>query len=98
MSQLQSKNATVLGISTDTVESHKRFVEKEHLNFPLLADTEKKMTAAYGVLGPSGFANRVTFVIAPDGKVREIDRAVNGQFARDGTTLTTRHGSNLNLL
>lgn len=97
MSQLQSKNATVLGISADTVDSHKRFVDKEHLNFSLLADTEKKMMAAYGVLAPNGFANRVTFVIGPDGAVREIDRAVNTQFER-GATLTTRHGSNLALL
>jgi peroxiredoxin len=97
-SQLKSKNASVLGISADTVESHKRFVEKEHLNFPLLADTEKKMMTAYGVLAPNGFANRVTFIIGEDGRIREIDRAVNTQFQRDGSTLTTRHGTNLNLL
>lgn len=98
MSQLQSKNAVVLGISTDTVESHKRFAEKEHLNFPLLADADKAMVTAYGVLGQNGFANRVTFVIGEDGKILAIDRAVNGQFAREGTTLRTRHGSNLALL
>lgn len=98
MSQLKSKNAAVLGISTDTVESHKRFVEKENLNFPLLADTEKKMATAYGVLAPNGFAGRVTFVIDPNGTVREIDRAVNAQFNREGPALTTRHGDNLDLL
>jgi len=98
MSQLQKQNAAVLGISTDTVDSHKRFGEKEHLNFPLLADTEKKMVTAYGVLGQNGFANRVTFVIGEDGKIRDIDRSVNSQFAREGSTLTTRHGTNLSLL
>jgi peroxiredoxin len=98
MSQLQLKNAVVLGVSTDTVDSHKRFAEKEHLNFPLLADTEKQMSAAYGVLGANGFSNRVTFVIGEDGKIRQIDRAVNAQFAREGNTLTTRHGTNLALL
>ena len=98
MSQLQTKNAVVLGVSTDTVESHKRFFDKEHLNFPLLADTEKSMAAAYGVLGPNGMANRVTFVIGEDGKIREIDRAVNTEFLREGTTLHTRHGTNLSLL
>jgi len=98
MSQLQNKNAVVLGVSTDTVESHKRFAEKEHLNFPLLADTDKAMVAAYGVLGQNGFASRVTFVIGEDSKILAIDRDVNGQFAREGTTLTTRHGSNLALL
>lgn len=97
MSLIKSKNATVLGVSADTVESHKRFVDKEHLNFSLLADPDKKMIAAYGVLAPNGFANRVTFVIGEDGRIREIDRAVNAQFER-GATLTTRHGSNLALL
>jgi peroxiredoxin len=98
MSQLKTRNATVLGISTDTVESHKRFVDKEHLNFSLLADSDKKMSADYGVLSPSGYANRVTFVIDPDGKVAGIDRVVSAQFVRDGGTLTTRHGANLALL
>lgn len=98
MSKLQSKNAAVLGISTDSVDSHKRFVEKEHLNFPLLADTDKKMVTAYGVLAPNGFANRVTFVVDPAGKIREIDRAVNAQFDRAPTGLTTRHADNLALL
>ena len=46
MSQLQTKNAAVLGVSTDSVDSHKRFVEKEHLNFSLLADTEKAFRGA----------------------------------------------------
>jgi len=98
MSQLKSSNATVMGVSTDTVDSHKKFVEKERLNFSLLADTDKKMTTDYGVLGPSGYANRVTFVINGAGIIQEIDRAVNGQFNRTGTTLTTRHGTNLALL
>jgi peroxiredoxin len=98
MSQLQTKNAAVLGRSADSVESHKRFVDKEHLNFPLLADTDKKMIAAYGVLAPAGYANRVTFVVGPDSRIREIDRAVGTQFVRDGGALKTRHGSNLALL
>ena len=98
MSTIQSKNATVLGVSADTVDSHKRFVEKERLNFSLLADTEKKMISDYGVLAPNGFASRVTFVVGPDGRIRTIDRAVNAQFDRGGTTLTSRHGSNLALL
>jgi peroxiredoxin len=98
MSQLQAKNAVVFGISTDTVESHKRFAEKERLNFLLLADPEKKMTADYGVLGPGGYANRVTFIIGPDGKIAGIDRAVNAQFERGPGKLTTRHADNLALL
>ncbi len=91
-SEIRSRNAVVFGISTDTVESHKGFHEKEHLNFPLLADPGKTVTQAYGVLGPRGFANRVTFLIGPDGTIRGIDRDVNSQFSRNGDKLTTRHG------
>lgn len=96
MSDITSKNAVIFGISTDSVESHKGFAEKEKLNFPLLADSEKKMSAAYGVLMPNGMSNRVTFVIGPEGKVKSIDRAVNDQFFR-GAKLETRHGKNLAL-
>ena len=86
----------MFGISTDTVESHKGFAEKEKLNFPLLSDSGKTMSAAYGVLAQSGMANRVTFVIGPDGRIKSIDRAVNDQFVR-GAKLETRHGTNLAL-
>ncbi len=97
MSRITSKNAVVFGVSADTVESHKGFAEKEKLNFPLLADPGKEMIKAYGVLGASGFPNRVTFVIGPDGRIVSIDQAVNDQFERGGATLKTRHGENLAL-
>jgi peroxiredoxin len=96
MSRISARNAVVFGVSADTVESHKGFVEKEKLNFPLLADPGKEMIKAYGVLGPSGLPNRVTFVIGPDGRIASIDQAVNDQFER-GATLKTRHADNLAL-
>lgn len=49
MNDLQAAGVQVLGVSTDSVESHKKFKAKEHLNFPLLADTEKKTVQDYGV-------------------------------------------------
>ena len=58
--------------SVDIPEDNKGFAEKEKLNFSLLADPGKQMIKAYGVLGPSGFPNRVTFVIGPDGKIEKI--------------------------
>lgn len=96
MSKIQAKNAVVFGVSADTVASHKQFAAKEHLNFALLADPDKKVIAAYGVLNPAGYANRVTFIIGPDGKIQQIDRAVNAEFTR-GKTLTTRHGEEIAL-
>lgn len=46
---LRALGVQVLGVSADTAESHQKFKEKEHLNFPLLADPEKKVIQAYGV-------------------------------------------------
>src|SRR5688572_2987593 len=48
MSDLKKKNVTVLGVSMDNAESHKKFIAKENLNFSLLTDTEGKLTEAYG--------------------------------------------------
>ncbi len=47
LSRLSSKGVVVLGVSKDTPESHKQFIEKFHLNFPLLSDTERKVIREY---------------------------------------------------
>jgi thioredoxin-dependent peroxiredoxin len=73
-------NAVVLGVSLDTVDSHKRFCSKEGLNFKLLADTEGKTTRAYGSLTNLGilkFAARHTFLIDPAGKIVRVYGNVN---------------------
>ena len=66
-------NAVVLGVSLDTVESHKTFCTKDSLTFKLLADPDRKVVEAYGVpiksFGPMHFAERDTFLISPEGKV-----------------------------
>lgn len=62
----------VIGISTDNLEAQKKFTEKENLNFPLFADSEKKAAEAFGVLSKMGFAQRWTFVIDKKGVVRKI--------------------------
>jgi thioredoxin-dependent peroxiredoxin len=69
------RNAVVLGVSVDSVESHKKFCSKEGLNFKLLADTDGKVTKAYGSLTSLGivkFAARHTFLIDPDGKIAKV--------------------------
>jgi peroxiredoxin Q/BCP len=69
-------NAVVLGVSFDTVESHKTFCTKDGLNFKLLADPNEKVIDAYGVpvksLPGMKFAMRYTFLIGPDGKVLKV--------------------------
>ncbi|MGA3210243.1 MAG: peroxiredoxin [Terriglobales bacterium] len=68
----QQKNAVVLGVSVDSADSHKQFCTKEGLNFKLLADTDYKVSTAYGSLtnvGLAKFASRHTFIIDPEGKI-----------------------------
>jgi thioredoxin-dependent peroxiredoxin len=70
--QYAARKAIVLGVSVDSVDSHKKFCAKENLNFRLLADTDKKVADAYGSL--SNFllvkvASRHTFIIDPNGKI-----------------------------
>jgi peroxiredoxin Q/BCP len=69
------RNAVVLGVSVDSVESHKRFCTKDGLNFKLLADTDKKVSDAYGSLTNFGvvkFSTRNTFLIDPAGKIAKV--------------------------
>src|SRR5277367_4713674 len=64
-------NAVVLGVSLDTVESHKTFCSKDGLNFKLLADPDHKVIDAYNIpiasMGEMKFAKRDTYLIGPDG-------------------------------
>ena len=74
------RNAVVIGISLDSVDSHKRFCAKEGLNFKLLADTEHKVTDSYGSLTNLGlvkFAARHTFLIDPRGKIAKAYTSVD---------------------
>lgn len=64
------RNTVILGVSPDGVDSHVKFKQKYSLTFPLLADTDRRIHAAYGV------RNRSTFVIGPDGKIKKAFRGV----------------------
>lgn len=67
--RLDGLGATVLGISPQSVESHERFTEEKRLNVPLLADEDKAVARAYGVLaGP--IVRRAVFVVDEEGIVR----------------------------
>jgi peroxiredoxin Q/BCP len=70
-------DTVVVGISTDRLDDQNKFTEKEGLNFPLLADADKKVAREYGVLGDRGFAKRATFVIDKQGIVRKIYPSAN---------------------
>ena len=70
--QFDAKNAVILGVSVDTVDSHKQFCTKDSLTFHLLANPDHKVVSAYGSLGafgPMTIAQRNTFLIDPQGKI-----------------------------
>lgn len=74
------RNAAVLGVSVDSVDSHKKFCTKEGLNFKLLADTDHKVTDSYGSLTNLGvvkFAARHTFLIDPAGNIAKVYTSVD---------------------
>jgi peroxiredoxin Q/BCP len=67
--RLDELGADVLGISPQSVESHERFTEEKRLNVPLLADEDKSVAKAYGVLaGP--MVRRAIFIVDEEGIVR----------------------------
>ncbi len=78
IAQFEELNAQVLGISPQGVESHEQFANVHDFSFPLLADTEKSVGRAYGVLGPVGFYKRSVFVIDRGGVIRYAHRATAG--------------------
>jgi peroxiredoxin Q/BCP len=74
------RNAVVLGVSVDSVESHKKFCAKEGLNFKLLADASHSVSKDYGSLvnlGVVQMAARHTFIINPEGKVARVYSSVD---------------------
>ncbi len=72
-------DAVVLGLSPQSTDSHAEFSSDQGgFAFPLLADTDKAIAAAYGVLGPLGFYRRSVFVIDAEGIVRYAHRATAG--------------------
>src|SRR5262249_20374088 len=74
--EFDALDTVVFGISTDNVEAQTKFIEKEKLTMPLLADPDKTVTKLFDSLRPTGAANRDTFVIDKTGKVRKIYRGV----------------------
>lgn len=72
-------NASVLGVSADSVTSHRKFADKFSLSFPILADEDKFMIRRYGVLAEKSMfgktflgIKRSSFLINPEGKIAKI--------------------------
>ena len=73
MGDLKKDGVEVVGVSVDSAESHKAFIAKHHLNFDLLADTEGKITDAFGAKMPDkNLSRRVSFLIRKDGTIAHV--------------------------
>lgn len=78
-SLFHENGAEILGVSPDTVKSHKKFQQKFHLTFPLLADTDHAVADQYGVWQLKKFMGReymgiarTTFVIDKNGTIKAV--------------------------
>ncbi|QQS24936.1 MAG: peroxiredoxin [Actinomycetota bacterium] len=78
LGEFEQVGAQVLAISAQDVPSHDKFSGKHGFAFPLLADVDKRVAAAYGTLGPLGFPRRSVFVVDAAGVVRYAHRAIAG--------------------
>ena len=83
-SDLSKAGAVVLGVSTDSLESHQKFLEKHELNFPLLSDETADIAKMYGVWKEKNMYGRrtwgvarTTFWIGADGRIRKIYKKVD---------------------
>jgi peroxiredoxin Q/BCP len=75
LAQYEKLGVAILGVSVDSVDSHKQFCTKESLSFKLLADTSHEVTEKYGSAAEMGtvtIAARNTFLIDPDGVIRKV--------------------------
>ncbi|MBQ8225509.1 MAG: thioredoxin-dependent thiol peroxidase [Bacteroides sp.] len=79
--RLRKEGYEVVGVSVDSAQSHKKFIAKNELPFPLIADTEKKLVEAFGVWGEKSMCGRkymgtfrTTFIINEE---RTIERIIS---------------------
>ena len=99
--ELKNLGVVILGVSKDSVQSHKKFSEKYHLNFPILSDETKKVIKLYKAWGKKSIFGRdfegilrMTYLINPDGEISKVYKNVNpsihsGEIIKDLRILKT---------
>ena len=87
LAQFEGLGADVIAVSPQGVPSHEDFASRHGFGFPLLADTDKAVAAAYGALGPLGFVRRSVFVVDAVGTIRWLHRAIAGVTYRPAAEL-----------
>lgn len=83
-SELLKKGFAIIGVSADDEKSHKKFIDKFDLPFPLISDTDKNVIKAYGAWGEKNMYGKIyegilrkTFVISENGKIEHIFEKVD---------------------
>jgi peroxiredoxin Q/BCP len=80
LTALTDSGADVIGVSTDSWDSHARFAEKYGLEFALASDGDQAIRKAYGVgrmMGILPVVQRVSFLVGPDGRIEQVWPHVN---------------------
>ncbi len=93
---LFGEDVVVLGISADSLESHRRFAASLELPFRLLSDPDQKVARKYGSSGSEGRPRRTVFVVGPDGRVKYRNLRFNAldpkDYAELGSAVRTARG------
>src|SRR3972149_10438066 len=83
LTEFEKKDAVILGVSLDGLDSHQKFIQKYGLPFPLLSDEQATVSKAYEVYKEKNMygrkfwgIERSTFIIGKDGKIKQIFRKV----------------------
>lgn len=69
---LEGLNTKVIGVSSDSVESHQKFADEYDLTYPLLADVDKKLAKKFEVVNMIGIYKRTTFIISKEQKIMKV--------------------------
>lgn len=96
--EIQALDAEIVGVSLDSAEKHGKFAEAYNLPYPLVADPDAKIAAAFGVARFGGWlpSKRVTFVIGKDGIVKHVIQSelnINKHIDEALTALKTLRGT-----
>lgn len=79
LQKITEKGAVIVGVNPDSIDSHKKFLQKFNLNFILLSDPSKKMIEQYGAKGVMGLTKRITYVVDETGKIKNVFPSVNAE-------------------
>ncbi|MFO0690828.1 MAG: redoxin domain-containing protein [Myxococcota bacterium] len=93
--RIEQYDVTYFMASVDPVEGEKgnrAFAKAHSARFPILSDPTKATAAAYGVLSPSGYANRWTFYVGKDGRIAFIDKDVSSRLATSALDMAKKLG------